>query len=72
MFNNTTLEMNLLIYKALKRVHLISWLMTPELKYLNITNWEAKSRCGVGDKSMPCKTGVAGSIPGLFIKTTFD
>ena len=30
-----------------------------------------RSRRGVRDKPMPCKPGVAGSIPGFTIKTTF-
>ena len=31
----------------------------------------AMSRRGVGDKPMPCKPGIAGSIPGFSKKTTF-
>ena len=42
LFNGITLEMNLSIYKALKGVHLISWLMTAKSKGLNKINWEAK------------------------------
>ena len=35
------------IYKVLKRVQLISWLMSAEPKGLNKTDWEARSHCGV-------------------------
>ena len=38
--------MNLPIYKALKEVHLISWLMTAEPKGLKKINWEAKQAIG--------------------------
>ena len=31
-------------------------------------NLSKRSRLGVGDKPMPCKQGVAGSIPGFSIK----
>ena len=46
LFNGITLEMNLPIYKALKGVHLISWLMTAKPKGLNKINWEAKKAIG--------------------------
>ena len=46
LFNGTTLEMNLPIYKALKGVHLVSWLMTAEPKGLNKINWKAKKAIG--------------------------
>ena len=46
LFNGIALEMNLSIYKALKGVHLISWLMTAEPKGLNKINWEAKEAIG--------------------------
>ena len=38
--------MNLPINKAMKGVHLISWLMTAESKGLNRINWEAKKAIG--------------------------
>ena len=38
--------MNLPIYKAMKGVHLISWLMTAEPKCLNKINWKAKKAIG--------------------------
>ena len=46
LFNGITLEMNLPIYKAMKGVHLISWLMTAERKGLNKINWKAKKAIG--------------------------
>ena len=46
LFNGITLEMNLPIYKAMKGVHLISWLMTAIPKGLNKINWEAKQAIG--------------------------
>ena len=46
LLNGITLEMNLPIYKALKGVHLISWLMTAEPKGLNKINWEAIKAIG--------------------------
>ena len=46
LFNGITLEMNLPIYKAMKGVHLISWLMTAKPKGLNKINWEAKQAIG--------------------------
>ena len=46
LFNGITLEMNLSIYKAMKGVHLISWLMTAEPKGINKINWEAKKAIG--------------------------
>ena len=46
LFNGITLEMNLPIYKAMKGVHLISWLMTAEPKGLNKINWKAKKAIG--------------------------
>ena len=46
LFNGTTLEMNLPIYKALKGVHWISWLMTAEPKGLIKINWEALKAIG--------------------------
>ena len=46
LFYGITLEMNLPIYKTLKRVHLISWLMTAEPKGLNKINWEAIKAVG--------------------------
>ena len=46
LFNGITLEMNLPIYKAMKGVHLVSWLMTAEPKGLNKINWEAKQAIG--------------------------
>ena len=38
--------MNLPIYKAMKGVHLKSWLMTAEQKGLNKINWKAKRAIG--------------------------
>ena len=38
--------MNLPIYKAMKGVHLISWLMTAEPKGLNKINWKATKAIG--------------------------
>ena len=46
LYNGITLEMNFPIYKALKGVHLVSWLMTAEPKGLNKINWEAKKGIG--------------------------
>ena len=46
LFNGITLEMNLSIYKALKGVHWVSWLMTAKPKGLNKINWEAKKALG--------------------------
>ena len=46
LFNGITLEMNLLIYKAMKGVRLISWLMTAEPKGLNKIDWEAIKAIG--------------------------
>ena len=39
--NGITLEMNLPVYKAMKGVHLMSWLMTAKPKGHNKINWEA-------------------------------
>ena len=39
--------MNLPIYKAMKGVHLISWLMTAEPKGLSKINWEAIKAIGL-------------------------
>ena len=44
--NGITLEMNLPIYKALKGVHWISWLMAAEPKGLNKINWKAIKAIG--------------------------
>ena len=38
--------MNLPIYKAMKGVHLVRWLMTAEPKGLNKINWKAKKAIG--------------------------
>ena len=46
LFNGITLAMNLPIYKAMKGVHLKSWLMTAEWKGLNKINWKAKKAIG--------------------------
>ena len=46
LFNGITHEMNLPIYKAFKRVHSLSWLMTAEPKGLNKINWEAIKAIG--------------------------
>ena len=46
LFNGITLEMNLSIYKALKGVFLISWLITAKPKGLIKINWEAKQAIG--------------------------
>ena len=46
LFNGKTLEMNLPIYKAMKGVHLISWLMIAEPKGLNKINLEAIKAIG--------------------------
>ena len=45
--NGITLEMNLSIYKALKGVHRVSWLMTAEPKGLNKINREAIKAIGL-------------------------
>ena len=48
-------------------------LATPGLKGISLIHYtmaasKLRSRCGVGNKSMPCKSGVAGSIPWFSIK----
>ena len=64
--------MNLPIYKAMKGVHLINWLMTADPKGLNKINWRAKKAIGqlkprsheiarspnraIGHESRRCKT----------------